>query len=645
MLQSLPGHSEMELNWRLGRVSRPGSATVRVTNLGWQGLLNPNPSIKDDDEDLLVDEYLSPNKLKTLTGLDDLRQVKALEMRVDTRENSLGNFGAYVPNLKHLKLNSSVLMSVRDLGTALSHLQVLWMARCGLPDLDGISSCGSLKELYIAYNNIADLSQLSLLEHLEILDLEGNNIEDLSQIQYLGICVKLSALTVEGNLICLKPSPQSPEVPDYNYRAEVKKLIPHLKCLDEIPANQTDLPFPCKMNKDWLLVKESIKDGSLVEEASCSDSYSGPVARRPSSAVRSTTTQFLTASRPQTPQRPPSAHLLSGSSTLLEKTTCDEMLPDDDSSDLTHGVSRVICGNPIKALHARRQKLSSAVMNLFQPLCQPAEDPSGIEETDYVNGEDIYAELKVLKEHHYQHLLALQRVKSPEVLKITHNDEEEEHHCLSDSCDEDLKESIQEEIMEIISSDSHLSQTSSDSLHIQENVLPAIIKHSLVPSPPKCPSPASVQRVTTGFVRVRHLKVPSSKKALTPKLQSLSTVNSDAVQNVVEKTAVLNLSRKADASLSDASVLGQRHRTSGADNKPTRRPVSATGPTNIRAFADRNVHKTINSHQPLVRSCTNVPEGLAVLNRARPLTAKAALQSLPNRPHISTAAQSRSPKL
>lgn len=56
------------------------------------------------------------------------------------------------------------------------------------------------------------------------------------------------------------------QVSDYNYRAEIKKLIPHLKCLDEIPASQTALPFPSKMNKDWLLVKESIKDGNFVEE-------------------------------------------------------------------------------------------------------------------------------------------------------------------------------------------------------------------------------------------------------------------------------------------------------------------------------------------------------------------------------------------
>ncbi|NXV54016.1 LRC56 protein, partial [Uria aalge] len=176
---------------------------------------------------------------KALTGVDDLQRVKALEMRVDTRENSLGNFGAYLPNLRELKLNNSLLVSVRDLGTTLSRLRVLWMAHCGLSDLDGISSCGSLKELYVAYNNISDLSQLTWLDHLEVLDLEGNNIEDISQMQYLGLCCKLSHLTVEGNLICLKPNAESAEEPDYNYRAEVKKLIPHLEYLDEIPASQT----------------------------------------------------------------------------------------------------------------------------------------------------------------------------------------------------------------------------------------------------------------------------------------------------------------------------------------------------------------------------------------------------------------------
>lgn len=33
----------------------------------------------------------------------------------------------------------------RDLGTSLGHLHVLWLARCGLSDLDGIGSFPALK--------------------------------------------------------------------------------------------------------------------------------------------------------------------------------------------------------------------------------------------------------------------------------------------------------------------------------------------------------------------------------------------------------------------------------------------------------------------------------------------------------------------
>lgn len=75
----------------------------------------------------------------------------------------------------------------------------------------------SAEELYIAYNNISDLSQLPWLDHLEVLDLEGNNIEDTNQMQYLGLCCKLSRLTVEGNPICLKPNAESAEVRNLVY--------------------------------------------------------------------------------------------------------------------------------------------------------------------------------------------------------------------------------------------------------------------------------------------------------------------------------------------------------------------------------------------------------------------------------------------
>jgi len=51
-----------------------------------------------------------------LTGIDDLNQLVYLEMRVDATENSLGNFGVYLPNLLQLKLNDSVVKSFRSVG-------------------------------------------------------------------------------------------------------------------------------------------------------------------------------------------------------------------------------------------------------------------------------------------------------------------------------------------------------------------------------------------------------------------------------------------------------------------------------------------------------------------------------------------------
>lgn len=111
---------------------------------------------------------------------------------------------------------------------------MLWLARCGLTDLDGIGSFLALKvglrcpglggggpreapaevpvlpqELYVSYNNIADLSPLCLLDQLEVLDLEGNNVEDLGQLRYLQLCPRLATLTLEGNLVCLQPSPST----------------------------------------------------------------------------------------------------------------------------------------------------------------------------------------------------------------------------------------------------------------------------------------------------------------------------------------------------------------------------------------------------------------------------------------------------
>lgn len=343
----------MDPAWDGSQGSRPGTASIRVRELSWQGLNNPQPQNKrlsshgDIHRERRVEEHLSPARLQALAQVDDLQLVRVLEMCVDTHKNSLGNFGMHLPNLIQLKLNHSCLGSLRDLGTSLGHLQVLWLARCGLTDLDGIGSFLALKELYVSYNNISDLSPLCLLEQLEVLDLEGNNVEDLGQMRYLQLCPRLATLTLEGNLVCLKPDPgPSNKAPqDYNYRAEVKKLIPQLDILDEVPTTCTNLPAPQKLSQDWLMVKEAIKEGSVLDillpRLECSH---GATIRK------------FDPTLPVPETQPWALSLLVPGGPLPEGLLSENPAAEDHASNLTHGPGQVLCGNPTKGLRERRNQ-------------------------------------------------------------------------------------------------------------------------------------------------------------------------------------------------------------------------------------------------------------------------------------------------
>ncbi|KAM9660416.1 leucine-rich repeat-containing protein 56 [Trichechus inunguis] len=337
---------------------RPNMASVRVQELSWPGLHNPCPQSKGTGSqgggrgERLMEEYLSPARLQALAQVDDLRTVSVLEMCVDTRKNSLGNFGVHLPNLSQLKLNNSRLASVRDLGTSLGHLQVLWLARCGLPDLDGIGSFPALKELYVSYNNVSDLSPLCLLEQLEVLDLEGNSVEDLGQVRYLQLCPWLTTLTLEGNPVCLRPGPgPSNKVPQgYNFRAEVRQLIPQLQVLDEAPAAQTGLPAARTLTQDWLMVKEVIREGSVLDGLLPGlDQPQGAPVRRLGPKLS------LPEAQPRTPSPWPLSLLVPGGP-LTEDLLPEDPASEDDASNLTHGAGHVLCGNPTKGLRERRHQ-------------------------------------------------------------------------------------------------------------------------------------------------------------------------------------------------------------------------------------------------------------------------------------------------
>ncbi|XP_073908061.1 leucine-rich repeat-containing protein 56 isoform X2 [Castor canadensis] len=312
----------MDPAWGGSQRPQPGTASVRVRELSWQGQHNPSPNSKglgccgSIRRERLVEEHLSPARLQALAKVEDLRLVRVLEMCVDTRENSLGNFAVHLPNLNQLKLNGSRLGSIRDLGTSLGRLQVLWLARCGLTDLDGISSFPALKELYVSYNNISDLSSLCLLEQLEVLDLEGNCVDDLGQ-------------ALQG----------------YNYRAEVRKLIPQLHTLDEVPATRTDLPHSRKLSQDWLMVKEAIKESSLLDSLLPRLDHSHGATMRKLDPV---------LSLPET--QPGSLSLLVPGGRLPEGLLPEDPVPEDHASNLTHGAGQVLCGNPTKGLWERRHQ-------------------------------------------------------------------------------------------------------------------------------------------------------------------------------------------------------------------------------------------------------------------------------------------------
>ncbi|CAF0859802.1 unnamed protein product [Brachionus calyciflorus] len=367
-------------------IERPRSALLRGVHITeFKGhVINPDPIILQET-DLLLEEFLSPTKLKALTGVNDLHSVEYLEMIVDTSETSLGNFGIYLPNLKQLKLNGSHVPRTRDLGTSLCHLRVLWLSRSGLIDLDGISTLNNLQELFLAYNEITDLSPCSLLDNLKCLDLEGNLIDDIKQVEFLNLCSKLENLTLYGNPICSKPYADSEENDSYSYRHEIIKILPSLQILDDeltldtkplapVKSNKNDnLSQQCPFDDDWQLINELIDEGIgppeeklAINESQRPGSSSSHGSRsstsvRPLSAMRPLSSyRIKTAfqSRPksrlttssstgplQTPSRPSSSLIRPNSDHVTDLTS--------DASHLTVGPA--LQGSLLKSLLARKK--------------------------------------------------------------------------------------------------------------------------------------------------------------------------------------------------------------------------------------------------------------------------------------------------
>nr|XP_045015724.1 leucine-rich repeat-containing protein 56 isoform X1 [Jaculus jaculus]XP_045015725.1 leucine-rich repeat-containing protein 56 isoform X1 [Jaculus jaculus] len=526
----------MDPAWDGVQGPRPGTASIRVRELSWQGLHNPCPQSKSlgSHDDIhraqQVEKHLSPARLQALAQADDLQLVRVLEMCVDTRENSLGNFGVHLPNLNQLKLNGSCLGSLRDLGTSLGCLQVLWLSRCGLTDLDGIGSFPALKELYVSYNNISDLSPLCLLEQLEVLDLEGNSVEDLGQVRYLQLCPRLATLTLEGNLVCLQPAPGPSNKPPggYNYRAEVRKLIPQLHILDEVPTTCTNIPAPRGLNQDWLMVKEAIKESSMLDSLLPQLDGSQGLARwKLDPALLLPETQ------------PWALPLLVPGGTLPEGFLPEDSALEDHASNLTHGDGQVLCGNPTKGLWERRhQSKALAPPEQLAPHRPDLDARSSTPGPDPADSYDLsMTELRVWRELGLRHQKS--RLKGP--AQVSAQDPQKD-------LEEQEDQTGTKKPLKTPSLVSECSRTSG---------------FYLIPSPPKYPMPPkSGSSSTHGSA-----DLPSRRH----RLRTLGSLGTSMAERPVisERLAAVTALRGLEVS------SGSGHRTQGCPNpKPTLEPAA-----------------------------------------------------------------------
>ncbi|KAM4733377.1 leucine-rich repeat-containing protein 56 [Anableps anableps] len=422
---------------------RPGTARVQVTELSGSGCINPSPAPKPhEDPDKPVEPYLSPQKLELLCGTHDLSFVNHLEVCVDTQENTLGDFGAYLPRLEQLKMNNSVITSLRDLGTSLSHLQVLWMSRCCVQDLSGISAFHSLKELYLPYNKVSDLSQVAMLENLQLLDLEGNCVDDLIQIQYLSLCPNLQTLALEGNPVCTRPHPTSLQAEDYNYRAAVRELVPQLRYLDDVKVEEDIVTCCSTMEEDWDILRISVQESNSSETAEKIAHHLRPYSTHTSPSRPSTSSSSARAisSASTGPILTTRHRVLSPLGSSPVSSDSDLASVEAETSTLTHGAGKILfCGNPVQAIRARREKLKTApTKSSLTPCDHPIHVPEhtyDLEEPDPEERVYVFTELRAWREQHSKHLDFIEKERLPQIPTIHHSGEETESEEEEDSFD------------------------------------------------------------------------------------------------------------------------------------------------------------------------------------------------------------------
>ncbi|KAG7381765.1 Leucine-rich repeat-containing protein 56 [Phytophthora boehmeriae] len=235
--------------------------------------MSSRPDTPKEQQDNPFDD-ITEEKLKKMSGSQDLGRVTTLQISVDSSKQSVEVIGELLPSLQQLRLQQSSLSSFRDLGTSLRSLRVLWAMHCNIADLDGIGALTNLQELYLQHNNVSDISPLTMHEELRIIDLEGNNITDIGQIEQLAFCPQLVSLNLTGNPV---------EAID-RYRHIIENFLPQLMSLDDRAFTDSERVKLTDQEIDAAILKH--RTGLQTEV---------PSSKRPCSPIKTSRGIFTTA--------------------------------------------------------------------------------------------------------------------------------------------------------------------------------------------------------------------------------------------------------------------------------------------------------------------------------------------------------------
>ncbi|XP_053659137.1 uncharacterized protein LOC128708201 [Anopheles marshallii] len=240
--------------------------------------------------------------LRQAAGTQDLATVHEIKLKVISHMTSLQRIPCFIPQLRSLILEGSIVMTLRDLGCDMTFLRYLNVSRCSLKHLDGTTGLESLEELVADYNLIEEVGPCSNLINIRKISLKGNRITDLGSVTFLALCEKLEVLDLRENFVSEDPS----------FWHVLRTNIPQLRCLNEtqfreVTSDETDLSSSDYRSSSSGSIEDVQRGRWDVPAASSNGREDIPlpsdrVTRRPitASVERRVTLELLDQQRPST---------------------------------------------------------------------------------------------------------------------------------------------------------------------------------------------------------------------------------------------------------------------------------------------------------------------------------------------------------